>query len=963
MNRTMPLLLALTLASVSLRGGSPPPPVSARETARAAAPILSALVSVAGQSGSQALRLAGGSAADAGQARSLARAEAERLAVAEVRVRQAQAPIVAAARTLGVKVISRYTTAANGLLVHATAAQLAALRRAPGVVAIEPAPLVRLHLARSVPYIGADVLAERLGYIGKDTVVAVIDTGIDYTHADFGGPGDPGAYAAAAAAAETIADTWQGQPLFPTSKVIGGWDFVGPNYTSPAQCPPAEEQAGLCTSTPHPDPDPLDMHSHGTHVAGIAAGSGTDIVHSGVAPGARLVALKIHGPPARPSSTDEAVDVAIDAIEWCTRVNLGLAVPGTVPPRVDVINMSFGEDFAQGSRLFDAAVEAATGAGIVVVASAGNSQDRPFILGAPSASPLVLSVASAYPATTGGSGVAQEPVDVMSSFSSRGPSKNGALKPDLAGPGSGIVSAQRGSGTAGVNLSGTSMASPHVAGAAALLWQRNRAERLDLVALDVAALLMNYARTSIYPNPSPGNAPLSVARQGAGRLDVLRAGTGKLLVRAGDIASINLGAASFSGGPEVQTVPLAVRNLSDSGMYVLAESHFISSGDAGRGLEVELPNEPLRLEARGALTVPARFRVTPARFRDWLLAGTEDLRADRLDTQSIDGFITLTPVDAAGQAITTELAASVPFYLLPRRASAIRGSRQAASADERAATLRFVNGGHAGHVELFILPAGAEEADPDELEVLHELDLARVGVRVEVDEPAAGEPTVSFGIGLHDVAPIPQVTSLEVYLDTDRDGRPDHRLRRATQAWLSGQAPSASDRMAIGVAPWDAAAGATAGPESITPSPPINLYTRVMVLAVPLASVGLQPDQPFDFYVVYRGLNEDWWNAPTTDVAPDGAVAADGPRYRFDPAAWSELPEASPELARPWSFAVADHGTVEVPLARRAGRQSASFLALYPDNRFEPDQAQMEALGERVHAGEPLYLPHVTNRW
>lgn len=960
MKRAVPALITVML--VALTAGSPLPKI--RASASHAEPVLSALVTVGGPSVSQMFSATAGPVLDAEQARSAARIRAGLLAEAEARVDRAQAPVLAAARRLGVQIAGRYTTAANGLLVHATAAQLAVLRRAPGVVGIEPAPLIRPLLAHSIPYIGADVLEQRLGYNGKDTVIAIIDTGIDYTHADFGGPGAPEAYAAALAAAQTITDTWQDKPLFPTAKVIGGWDFVGPNYTSPAHCPQADEQAGLCTGTPHPDPDPLDAHDHGTHVAGIAAGMGTGSVYHGVAQGAKLVALKIHGPPVRRGDTDEAVDVAVNAVEWCTRVNLGLPVPGTAPPRVDVINMSFGEDFAQGSRLFDAAVGAAVDTGIVVVGSAGNSQDRPYILGAPSASPKVLSVASAYPAAPGGAGVAQEPVDVMSTFSSRGPSKNGALKPDLAGPGNGIYSAQRGSGTGGMSLSGTSMASPHVAGAAALLKQRNRVEGLELGALDIAALLMNYARSSIYPNPSPGNLPLSVARQGAGRLDVLRAGTGKLLVRTGDIASINIGPASFTGAEEVRAATLAVRNLTDAPIYFTTQSRFISPDDAGRGVTVELPDEPLRVEAMGRIDVPVRFDFTPSRFRDWLLHGVEDLRSDRMDVQTVDGFITLTLVEASGVPIEGELSPSVPFYILPRRASAIRGSLSADAPDAPAA-LRFFNGAYAGGVELFVLPEGAEQADPDERDVLRELDLARVGVRIAVPWETTGETYLSFGIALHDVAAIPQVTSLEIYLDTNRDSAPDYRIRRATQAYLNGQPPSAADHMAVGVAPWDAQSGAPAGPEAVT-TPVIDVHTRVMVITAPLASVGLQPDSPFDFYVVQRGLDEDWWNALTTDVAPDGADQAGGPRFRFDPTRWSAMPEPSPTGSGPWTPSVPAGGTAEVILGRGPGDRSPSFLALYPDNRFELDatQPQVQVIDGPDMPIEPrlLYLPRVANR-
>ncbi|MFQ5460605.1 MAG: S8 family serine peptidase, partial [Anaerolineae bacterium] len=603
----------------------------------------------------------------AAQVSGAAAALAPELAAAEARVLTSQAPVVAAAEALGVQVVSRYTTAANGLLVHATPDQLQLLAAVRGVVRIEAAPRLRPDLAFSVPFIGGDALAEATGYDGSGATVAIVDTGIDYTHGDLAGPGDPAAYEAAIAKSDIISDTWQGQLLFPNSKVVGGWDFVGARYNPPWLCPPDQAAAGTCTTTPEPDPDPLDGWGHGSHVAGIVAGTGTasgSIAH-GVAPGAKLVALKVFS---HLNSVDEEVDVVVDAIEWCTRVNLGLPVEGTAPPsgRVDAINMSLGEPWAQGSFLFDAAVEAAVGAGIAVVASAGNSGNLPFVVGAPSASPKILSVASStapteafsvtfkwgdeeaeHPGSQGGAtrpleevgvvegpmawfgrGCADDPVfddvterialvergacsfvekikavqdaggvaivvftdnrprqglggsndgvditgvmidrepglmlrdllldgeevvarldpdrvmidqsvaDAVSGFSSRGPSKNGALKPDITAPGSGIVSVRMGRGEEGVAFSGTSMSSPHAAGAAAVVQQRSAAEDLGLSGADVAALLMNYAVASI-TDTGAGGTQLGVARQGAGRVDMLRAGTGQVLLRAGDLA-------------------------------------------------------------------------------------------------------------------------------------------------------------------------------------------------------------------------------------------------------------------------------------------------------------------------------------------------------------------------------------------------------------------------------------------
>lgn len=761
-----------------------------------------------------------------------ARAGRDAVRAAEARVRARQAPVVAAARRLGATVVSRYTTAANGLLVHATADQVAALRAVPGVAFVEPAPIVRPDLSLSVPHVGAARLAAELGFDGTGTVVAVIDTGVDYTHKLLGGPGTVAAWQAASrpGATEVITDTFEGQRLFPTAKVIGGYDFVGPRYNPPHICTAAQHAAGQCTNIPEPDDDPLDGGGHGTHVSGIVAGSGVPKIGAGMAPGAKLVGLKLYGT----GGGDEAADVLVDAIEWCARVNLGIETRGVVPPKVDAVNISLGENWAQGSRLFDAAVAAATDAGVVVVASAGNAGNVPFIVGAPSASPKLVSVASSLPPTEvlevtfrwdggesvqpavessigkplaeagrmeadlawfgrgcngdvpvqevnekaalvargdcvfsekllnaqaagaiavvmftnnqpkngmggGADGITIPAVmidnapgldlatrlesgqavrviidpsgkridtasaDGISGFSSRGPSKNGALKPDITAPGSNIMSAAMGSGDGGVALGGTSMASPHVAGAAALIQHRNHAEGLGLGALDVAALLMNYARPVVFD--TAGARPMvPVVRQGAGVIDLWRSGTAHLVVRAGDIASLNLGPV-FADKPLRIEQTLKARNVGPTPLTVRVDARFAYDEDAAAGMAVETPPEPVTVAKNALVEIPVVFTIDPAALRPWTLRPGATADGGAVQRLEIDGYVTLTPVDATGAPVAGAPVASVPFYAFPRRASALAADRLPAALADRANTLTWRNASaYDGQVELFAAP-------------------------------------------------------------------------------------------------------------------------------------------------------------------------------------------------------------------------------------------------------------------
>jgi serine protease AprX len=237
-------------------------------------------------------------------------------------------------------------------------------------------------------------------------------------------------------------------------------------------------------------PEPYDDHGHGTHVASIAAGLGVGGA-TGVAPGAALVALKV----LRRSGAGRMSDIAA-AIQFCIdeRERLGIRV----------INLSLGDEGASdgtdfGSRAVDRAVEA----GIVVVAAAGNDGPITRTIGSPAASRGAITVGSMADAGKGGF--------ALSSFSARGPTEDGRIKPDLCAPGEGIVAARANTHDGTVRLSGTSMASPFVAGVVALMLEADP----DLTPDQIKDILM---RTAI-----DFGAPGRDIDYGAGRLDAYQA--------------------------------------------------------------------------------------------------------------------------------------------------------------------------------------------------------------------------------------------------------------------------------------------------------------------------------------------------------------------------------------------------------------------------------------------------------
>ncbi len=288
-------------------------------------------------------------------------------AAQQARVRQLlsrQDPLVATVRQRGGTVEARLTKALNAVVVTVDARFLPQLARNPGVVAIRPVADYELDLASTVPYIGAATL-QMAGVDGAGVRVAVLDSGIDYTHRNLGGPGTVAAYAAA------YADPADIEPgTFPTAKVIGGYDFVGEVWPSGPLAP---------------DPDPIDANGHGTHVADIIAGASLDGLHRGVAPGALLYAFKVCSAVA----------------SSCSGVALLQGVEAALDPNfdddlsdaVDVVNLSLGSAYGQIQDDLTLAVQNLVDFGIVVVCSAGNSGDKPHVTGSPSIAPGAISVA------------------------------------------------------------------------------------------------------------------------------------------------------------------------------------------------------------------------------------------------------------------------------------------------------------------------------------------------------------------------------------------------------------------------------------------------------------------------------------------------------------------------------------------------------------------------------------------
>ncbi len=265
----------------------------------------------------------------------------------------------------GGREVARTSNAVPGVVLSTEKSRLSALSSMPEVRAVHRMVPKQLTNAHAVRLTRTSDAWKSFGRFGDGVRIGVIDTGIDYRHADFGGGS------------------------FPTAKVVGGHDFAGDAYT------------GKAGSLPEPDADPMDCEGHGTHVAGTAAGFGVNAdgstyrgsyasvdldslkIGPGTAPRALLYALKVFGCKGGTNLTAQALDWALDPNG-----------DGDFSDRLDVVNLSLGSDFGASDDPDALFVRKLTQHGVVVVAAAGNGGDFYDVAGSPGNSPEAISVAN-----------------------------------------------------------------------------------------------------------------------------------------------------------------------------------------------------------------------------------------------------------------------------------------------------------------------------------------------------------------------------------------------------------------------------------------------------------------------------------------------------------------------------------------------------------------------------------------
>ncbi|MFD4604616.1 S8 family serine peptidase [Streptomyces sp. NPDC058464] len=385
--------------------------------------------------------------------------------------------------------------------------------------------------------------AWKAGYDGKGVKVAILDTGIDVTHADLKG------------------------------KVVAAKDFSSSGTTD-------------------------DYVGHGTHVASTIAGTGAASggKYKGVAPGASLINGKVLDNSG--SGEDSAI---IAGMQWA------------VAQGAKVINMSLGGSDTYGTDPMEKAInDLSKSDGVLFAVAAGNSGPKDQTLDTPGSAASAITVAA----------VGHD--DSLTSFSSRGPTADGALKPDISAPGLYIVGAKAKHGTIGdpsgtagyVTMSGTSMATPHVAGAAAILAQ----EHSDWSGDRIKAALMGSAEP---------HADLTAYQQGAGRVDLTRGITASVVAEP---ASVDFGTQAWPHTDDTAvSKTLAYRNTGDKDVTL----NLAASGAAG-----------VFTVSPATLTVPAGGTASATVTAD-TRAGTKD--------GYYSGAVTATSADGTSSVRTPEV--------------------------------------------------------------------------------------------------------------------------------------------------------------------------------------------------------------------------------------------------------------------------------------------------------------------
>ena len=766
------------------------------------------------------------------------------------------------------KIIGKTKILAPTLIVQATPEALAEIEKDDRVAKVLPMFDRELHVAASSEYINAKPLITDGIASGKGQRVAVLDTGIDYTHAAFGGAGTVEAYEAAQADPTSVA--------WPQGIVQGGYDFIRDDAD------PIENDAANSPSTGDPT-------NHGTSSANSV---------NGIAPDVELYAYSVCGGGCPGDAQAAALEAAMDPNG-----------DGDISDRVDVMNMSlggeFGDTYTGGGTQY--LVQRAVELGVNMVISAGNDGDNPFRVGGPSTTPNALSVgAMTHPTTevgvasgtvagvegniqasgfgpqedfaisgadielvypeTNADGCAEFAADVdftgkavlidrgscnftdkvlhaqakgaefvmianneddgtpasmggfdaavtikniginfaagsalktqlaaggpatfdisveikttagaVATFSSRGPSMDGLLKPEITAPGTSIMVAAAGTQDKLAPVNGTSFSGPITAGAVAMI----REAHPERNAFEIKATIMNAANLNVTNeplaiNPDSELAPISMI--GAGLVDVTKAA--------------NLPVAAWVNNSEFDTKQAAL----SYGLVSLAETGSITKTVTVKNFSADAKTYNLRTEARyqsdidtdavswdfpASITVPAgqvttfdiTMTVDPSKLPAWELENpfsADDIaaRSAALTSVEFDGALVFDDASTDGDHDL-----HVVYHAMPKAVTQLSFSPETIK-NEMALVVE-----NTGQVEVFpqaesIVAMGEEKSVEDA-----EFNILATTFSAINDDSCGSGIFITSSIQLRDPLTHTFQAGYRIEIDTDNDGFADQFLQ------------------------------------------------------------------------------------------------------------------------------------------------------------------------------------------
>ncbi|MBE5934731.1 MAG: hypothetical protein E7262_02920 [Lachnospiraceae bacterium] len=417
----------------------------------------------------------------------------------------------------GNKVVNRSAYLVNSFSIDTTREKMDDLEELDGVDCVYESSTYTVHMDKALD--DASVEEEwndnNYGYTGEGTIVAVLDTGVNYEHKDMVlGTGVKTKYSA---------NEWKekiqllGYGAYKTDKVPFAYNYA----TGENDC--LADGGNFISKL-------LSSPFHGYHVAGIATANGEI---KGVAKNAQVLGMKVIGD----NNSNSTIDGIIKAIE--DAVKLG----------ADVINMSLGINSVavNDSELLQKTVTEATNAGVVCCISAANSGTSSSQSGGATNeldrkdtstvhTPAVTKSALTIAASTNEK--KNEKIG-MASFSSWGPSNELDIKPELTAPGQDIKATLDGIDKYST-MSGTSMASPFAAGCSAVLVEATRAKNLGLTPNELSLYLKNNLMNTAKVVTDSYKNPYSVRYQGAGLVNIYDAVKNNVIATCNGNAKVEL---------------------------------------------------------------------------------------------------------------------------------------------------------------------------------------------------------------------------------------------------------------------------------------------------------------------------------------------------------------------------------------------------------------------------------------